>query len=80
VWVDNIVFLNRKSGSPPALLPYRKDVARLYMNQSLFGTEEAARSHARCIDQMLAADVYELRYTDLDWAIDRLRKLVLERS
>jgi hypothetical protein len=80
VRVDNIVFLNRTSGSPPALLPYRKDVARLYMNQSLFGTEEASRSHAGCIDQMLAANVYELRYTDLDWAIDRLRKLVLEHS
>jgi hypothetical protein len=80
VQVDNIVFLNRKSGSPPALLPYRKDVARLYMNQSLFGTEEAARNHALCIDQMLAANVYELRYTDLNWAVDRLRKLLLERS
>jgi hypothetical protein len=80
VQVDNIVFLNRKSGSPPALLPYRKDVARLYMNQTIFGTEEATRSHERCMDQLLAADVYELRYTDLDWAIDRLRKLVLESS
>jgi len=79
VQVDSIVFLNRKSGLPPALLPYRKDVARLYMNQTIFATEEASRSHAECIDQMLAADVYELRYTDLDWAIDRLRTLVLER-
>jgi hypothetical protein len=79
VQVDSIVFLNRKSGSPPALIPYRKDVARLYMNQTIFGTEEASRNHAQCIDQMLAADVYELRYTDLDWAIDRLRTLVLER-
>ncbi len=79
VQVDSIVFLNRKSGLPPALLPYRKDVARLYMNQTIFATEEASRSHAQCIDQMLAADVYELRYTDLDWAIDRLRTLVLER-
>jgi len=79
VQVDSIVFLNRKSGSPPALRPYRKDVARLYMNQTIFGTEEASRSHAQCIDQMLTADVYELRYTDLDWAIDRLRTLVLER-
>ena len=78
VQVDSIVFLNRNSGSPPALMPYRKDVARLYMNQRIFGTEEASRDHVRCIDQLLAADVYELRYTDLDWAIDRLRMLVLE--
>ena len=79
VQVDSIVFLNRHSGLPPVLLPYRKDVARLYMNQTIFATEEASRSHAQCIDQMLAANVYELRYTDLDWAIDRLRTLVLER-
>jgi len=80
VQVDHIVFLNRNSGSPPMLMPYRKDVAKLYMNQTIFGTEEASLNHARCIDQMLAADVYELRYTDLDWAIDRLRRLVLERQ
>jgi len=80
VQVDYIVFLNRNSGSPPMLMPYRKDVARLYMNQTIFGTEEAALSHARCIEQMLAADVYELRYTDLDWAIERLRRLVTEHQ
>ena len=80
VQVDHIVFLNRNSGSLPMLMPYRKDVARLYMNQTIFGTEEASLSHARCIDQMLAADVYELRYTDLDWAIERLRRLVMEHQ
>jgi hypothetical protein len=25
---------------------------------------------------LLTVDVFELRYTDLDWAVDRLQKLV----
>jgi hypothetical protein len=79
VEVDSIVFLNRTHGLEPGLFPYRKDVARLYMNQSIFGTEEARRNHERCIDRLLTRDVYELRYTDLDFAIDQLRALLQER-
>jgi len=32
----------------------------------------------RAIERLLTADVFELRYTDLNWAVDRLRALVRE--
>jgi hypothetical protein len=32
----------------------------------------------RAIERLLTAEVFELRYTDLDWAVDRLRTLVRE--
>jgi len=79
VEVESIVFLNRTPGLEHGLFPYRKDVARLYMNQTIFGTKEARRNHERCIDQLLTQDVYELRYTDLDCAIKQLRTLVERR-
>jgi hypothetical protein len=78
VRVDFIVFLNRTSGGPPELVPYREDVARLYMRQGLYGTPESLAKHCEAVEQMLTAEVFELRYTDLNWAINRLRKLVQE--
>jgi hypothetical protein len=32
----------------------------------------------RAIERLLTAEVFELRYSDLDWAVDRLRTLVRE--
>ncbi len=75
---DFVVFLNRRSGGPPELVPYRKDVARHAMRQTLYGTRASLARQYPVIERMLTADVLELRYTDLDWAIDRLQRLVRE--
>jgi hypothetical protein len=77
--VDFIVFLNRRSGGPPALVPYRKDVARHSMRRTLYGLPETQAIQYATIERLLALDVWELRYTDLNWAIDRLQTLVQER-
>jgi hypothetical protein len=76
--VDFVVFLNRSSKALPELVPYRKDVARLYMRQGLYGTPESQARHYEAVDQMLMAEVFELRYSDLGWAVNRLRTLVEE--
>ena len=73
--VDFIVFLNRRSGDPPRLVPYRKDVARQFMRQSLYGSAESLAAQYAAIERLLAAEVFELRYSELDWAVDRLRTL-----
>lgn len=75
--VDFIVFLNRRTGGPPELVPYRKDVARYFMRQ-IHGTPESLPVHYRAIERLLTVPIFELRYSDLDWAIDRLRTLVRE--
>jgi hypothetical protein len=36
--VDFLVFLNRRASGPQELVPYRRDVARYFMRQRLFGT------------------------------------------
>jgi len=76
--VDFIVFLNRHSGAPPELVSYRKDVARYFMRHVLYGSAESLARQYEVIERLLAVDVLELRYTDMDWAISRLQKLVEE--
>lgn len=76
--VDFIVFLNRRKSSPPQLVPYRKNVARHFMRQALYGSPESLSTQYAAIDRLLLAPVYELRYSDVNWAVDRLRKLVEE--
>jgi hypothetical protein len=76
--VDFLVFLNRRAGGPPELRPYRKDVARHAMRQTLYGTPHSLAVSYATIERLLTMDVLELLYSDLDWAVDRLRTLVQE--
>jgi hypothetical protein len=73
-----IVFLNRHSRCPPDLVRYRKDVARYSMMQALYGLPETRAKQHATIERLLSLDVFELRYCDLDWAVQRLQKLVRE--
>lgn len=76
--IDFVVFLNRRNPEPAGLVPYRKDVARLYMSQGLYGCDQQERQHLDAVDYLLELDVHELRYSDLGWAIERLRRLAEE--
>lgn len=76
--IDFIVFLNRRAGERPELRPYRADVARQWMRQGLYGLPESLAVQYRTIERLLTADVFELRYSDLGWAVDRLQTLVRE--
>jgi hypothetical protein len=75
--VDFIVFINRRSG-PPQLRQYRTDVARYFMRQALYGSPQSLATQYEAIEHLLAAEVYELQYSDLDWAIQRLQRLIRE--
>jgi hypothetical protein len=76
IHVDFVVFLNRNTGETQQLVPYRKDVARQFMRQVLYGSAVTLAAQYAAIDRLLATDVLELRYTQLDWAIRRLQTLV----
>lgn len=76
--VDFIVFLNRRVGGSPQLLPYPKDIARYYMQEELHLTEQILANHEKAIECLLTAEVFELRYSDMDWAIQRLETLIRE--
>jgi hypothetical protein len=74
--VDYMVFLNRRSGGSPSLQPYRKDVAKYFMRQVLYGSGESLAVQYEAIERMLTAEILELRYSDIDWAVDRLERLL----
>jgi len=76
--IDFIVFINRRQGLPPQLQPYRADVARYFMRQALYGSPQSLAVQYEAIEHLLKADVFELQYSDLNWATDRLQKLILE--
>ena len=76
--IDSIVFLNRFSNAEPQLKPYRKDVARHFMRQVIFGVEETMAVQCSDIERLLEAKIFELHYSGLDWAIERLRQLAEE--
>ncbi len=78
VQADFVVFLNRRIPGDAELLPFPKDVARLYMRQWLFGTPESKSVQHAAIERLLTVPVLELRYQCLHWAVDRLEQLVLE--
>jgi hypothetical protein len=60
-------------------VPYRKDVARWFMReQGMHVSDELVALHTAAIDELLTVKVLELRYTDLDWAVERLKTLVRE--
>jgi hypothetical protein len=76
--VDFIVFLNRRQPHMADLVPYHRNVARYYMRQNLFAAREMKLVQYAAIERLLQADVLELRYQSLDWAVDRLERLVRE--
>jgi hypothetical protein len=75
---DFLVFLNRRALGPPELVPYSKDAARLFMRKGLYRLAESRDAQYAAIEQLLTAEVFELRCSDLDWAIERLATLARE--
>lgn len=75
--IDHIVFLNRRSGRE-TLCPYRVDAARGFFLQTAWGMPEHQPERERDLDALLTARLHELHYSDLDWAVDRLRQMVEE--
>jgi hypothetical protein len=76
--VDFLVFLNRRTAGSPELVPYRKDVARYFMRQVLYGSEESLSVQYAALERLLTAEVFELHYSDLCWAVRRLETLARE--
>lgn len=73
--IGSIVFLNRRSDSRPRLATYSKELARQYLRQSLFGWGDYLDLQHEAIERLLQLEVLELRYSQLDWAVERLAML-----
>jgi hypothetical protein len=79
--IDYIVFLNRRTPDATTLAAVSKDSARRWFEQTLWlGDEEIRDAQAASLQTLLGAEVLELRYRDLGWAVKRLELLVQEGS
>ena len=77
--VDYLIFLNRQSGMDQELRPYSKELARRYVQKHLNWSEQLRPEQIASTERILSADVFELCYQDLAWAIQRLDYVVRER-
>ena len=73
--IDSVVFLNRKDADAQQLLPFSAESARSYVARHLSGEESLRGEQIASIEKLLAAEIFELRYHDMDWAINRLERL-----
>lgn len=76
--IDFIVFLNRKWDGPAQLVPQTTELARRSMQTGLFAAPEFRALQHAAIERLLTVPIFELRYSSLQSAIDRLRTLTRE--
>lgn len=75
--VESIIFLNRRDGRTPGLFSFSKEVALSWFEQTPLKTHKSYSAQQDAIRHLLHVPILELRYTDLDWAIERLQTLAL---
>jgi hypothetical protein len=76
--VEFVVFLNRRMPGSAELVHKHPEAARPYMRQVLFGSPETLSAQYADIDRLLSANLFELRYESLEWAVQRLGHLARE--
>lgn len=75
--VRSIVFLNRQNVNAAQLVPYPRETARSWFFTLPYRTSSMRVAQQNAIHNLLEAPIYELRYSDLDQAIDRLNDLAV---
>ena len=76
--IRHVVFLNRNGLHRQEIIPFPTEVARIYMLQRASSVPQRRSRQAKMFDRLLEGGAIELRYTDLDWAVQRLSQLVRE--
>jgi serine kinase of HPr protein (carbohydrate metabolism regulator) len=74
--IDYVVFLNRGEQHAQELVAYSRETAREYMQKHLCGAEELRAQQVMSVERLMSAEVLELRYRGLEWAVGRLERLV----
>jgi len=74
---DYVIFLNRREPQPAGLAPFPHDVALNWFAQVVcYGEDALRREQIDALHALSGAKILELRYRDLDWAVDRLAAMV----
>jgi hypothetical protein len=75
--VDYVVFLNRAPGAQARFRPFPKEKAFQWFGQSIvYGEADVRAAQKESMRELLKAQVVELRYSDLEAAIEELESLV----
>jgi hypothetical protein len=75
--VDYVVFLNRREPDPPGLAPFPKEAALPWFGQMVcYGEDTVRQAQMESLQHLMSAQILELCYRDLDWAVQRLEALV----
>lgn len=78
-FVDYIIFLNRNHDGPARLVRYPKVTALRWFDQVICcGEKKYVNAHRTALRKLVAAPIFELRYTDLDSAIEQLEALAVD--
>jgi len=73
--IDHVIFLNRKYADTQELIPLRPASVWPWFTQHLMAPSETRAAQEAALSRLLAAGVFELRYRNLEWAIDRINQL-----
>jgi len=75
--IKSIIFLNRREVEVPGLFPFHKERALSWLNQAPLKNHVYHQAQEAAIHHLVDADIFELRYTSLNWAVERLQTLAL---
>jgi hypothetical protein len=75
--IKSIIFLNRGNGEAPGLFPFRREKALSWFKQFPLKSPVSYRAQEAAIHHLIGVEIFELRYTSLNWAVERLQTLTL---
>jgi hypothetical protein len=79
--IDFVLFLNRQEGVRPSLHPFSRDSATTYLLQFLcYGDEQIRDEQKKSLRNLLSGEVLEFQYSDLNSAVEFLRRLIEGKS
>lgn len=73
--VDHVVFLNRSCADTQELVSLRPSSVLPWFKQHLISPPETRPAQEAALERLLSAGVFELRYHNLGWAIERINQL-----
>jgi hypothetical protein len=76
--IQFIIFLNRRSESIPGLYPIERWRGQEYFARFLLVPAHQYSRAKQALEGLLGAQMFELRYTDLDWAVRFLSRAIEE--
>lgn len=75
--VEYVIFLDRRGVSPDSLVPLSKESVLPWFMQNINGANESRTFQEAALKRLLSVPIFELRYRDLDWAVERLDQLAI---